>query len=608
MRPSELGFPEKFIEYRPGQLEVAEEIASSSRRYSLLSAPPGAGKSLIYLTIARLLGQRKVGEWERTSQDPQGAVSPPRFRTLILVGTKQLQAQLVKDFAAMGLVEIKGAGNYECLAVRRGGELEDLGPIGGGWVSCDEGPCRDGVECDLKGDGCLYYDQQRTARASDFVVANFAYWLSMSAYSSPEQALGSFDLVVVDEAHGVHDWLTGFCAAEFTGADLGVVPDMPAFPSGPKRMSVEVWGRWAEKAGWLVDWELATLKNQMREVREQGGEVDRETLKEHRTLNGLSNRLAVARKAASDESTRWVVERQRGRGPRSDRWVISPVWCREFGPGLLFRSIPRCLLVSATLTHATADLLGIADGEYSWHEGGEGFSKERRPVIWVSHYQDQKFPRIQYNTGREDLDIYYDAMAELLLARGDRKGIIHSRSYQRAGQIGNALKMRGVDGLVVVEKGFDLRAARGRFGLKTRGTLISAGLEEGVDLPYDDCRFVIIAKTPFIDTRPPLMRARVEEDKSYGHALAMEAVIQMSGRGMRAADDACEIVVMDGHFGWFYKKVEWPRWFGVAIRVSRGLPEPMNLENPGVGERPRRPKMPRGWTPGLIRESINRGE
>ena len=74
--PSELGLPEKFQTFRPGQEESALKIVGSDKRFTLLDAPTGSGKSLMYMTAAMLAGGR----------------------SLVLVGTKGLQSQILDDF------------------------------------------------------------------------------------------------------------------------------------------------------------------------------------------------------------------------------------------------------------------------------------------------------------------------------------------------------------------------------------------------------------------------------------------------------------------------------------------------------------------------------
>ena len=134
--PKDLGLP--FDTFRPGQLEMAQTLAAADERFSVLSAPTGSGKSLIYMTLAKLLGAQ---------------------RTLILVSTKALQEQLRRDFENVAVM--KGRGNYPCRALWPDGEFHGMGPEGG---KCDIGPCTTDMYCSLQDDGCDYYDLQGIAR------------------------------------------------------------------------------------------------------------------------------------------------------------------------------------------------------------------------------------------------------------------------------------------------------------------------------------------------------------------------------------------------------------------------------------------------------------
>jgi Rad3-related DNA helicase len=102
----------------------------------------------------------------------------------------------------------------------------------------------------------------------------------------------------------------------------------------------------------------------------------------------------------------------------------------------------------------------------------------------------------------------------------------------------------------------------------------------GVDFPYDQCRYQIIAKVPFPDTRNKVMAARTKEDPTYAHYIAMQTLVQMSGRGMRAADDACETIIVDDHAKWFIPKwrIFAPRWFMESFMSVNMVPRPIKLE------------------------------
>jgi hypothetical protein len=96
--PASLGLSAKFTDFRPAQLQALERIKNSKKRFILLQAPTGSGKSLIVAAAQRLL----------------------QTRFLYTCTTKQLQAQFVDDFGydleeKEYTVELKGRANYPTL-------------------------------------------------------------------------------------------------------------------------------------------------------------------------------------------------------------------------------------------------------------------------------------------------------------------------------------------------------------------------------------------------------------------------------------------------------------------------------------------------------------
>lgn len=94
--PVEMGLPDKFHYWRHGQDKAVLRALGSAKRFVVLAMPTGSGKSLAYTAAAKLSGHR----------------------TALLTSTKALQSQLTDDFASVGLVDIRGANNYECLESR----------------------------------------------------------------------------------------------------------------------------------------------------------------------------------------------------------------------------------------------------------------------------------------------------------------------------------------------------------------------------------------------------------------------------------------------------------------------------------------------------------
>ena len=91
-----LGLP-KFDEgWYPGQEAIWQQMmawASSDERILGASVPTGFGKSLLAMLLSHFSG----------------------LRTVYLTSTKGLQGQLMADFNRLGMVDIRGQNEYQCI-------------------------------------------------------------------------------------------------------------------------------------------------------------------------------------------------------------------------------------------------------------------------------------------------------------------------------------------------------------------------------------------------------------------------------------------------------------------------------------------------------------
>lgn len=106
--------------------------------------------------------------------------------------------------------------------------------------------------------------------------------------------------------------------------------------------------------------------------------------------------------------------------------------------------------------------------------------------------------------------------------------------------------------------------------------LLSPAVGTGYDFPMDEARFQIIAKVPFIDSRPAVIQARHKADRGYLDYVAMVELIQMAGRGVRSEKDNCRTFIVDDNWDeWFYprnRKIV-PKWFRMAVKKIGALSE-----------------------------------
>ena len=99
--------------------------------------------------------------------------------------------------------------------------------------------------------------------------------------------------------------------------------------------------------------------------------------------------------------------------------------------------------------------------------------------------------------------------------------------------------------------------------------LVSPSMSEGVDLPYDKCRFQIIYKIPFPYLGDKQVFMRQKRDKRWYAYKTVMTLMQAYGRGMRAEDDYCATYILDSDIRLLFRSPMYrslvPEFFKEAI-------------------------------------------
>lgn len=539
LTPADLGLPPKFAEWRPiDRLRTQEDVviaaACSDKRFVILNAPTGTGKSSIAMGVASLLGGR----------------------SLYLTQTKGLQAQLTTDFSPMGLAEIKGQANYPCLYFEEPDRTNYHLP------GCDEGPCHANVPCIFRDTSCYYYSAVRRASKSNLVNANYSYWMHTRRFSEPF-VIGKFDNLILDEAHDAAQSLADFVQIYIDRSEVSKLLDL-AIPGGS---SIDEWVEWARhdalprcKTALEGTAALVSLSN-------SGVATLRRLKRLDDHLTGLAYAMDWKRVDAPDPpawvpgtTTDWVIEEHK------DGVTFQPVWASGYAEAYLFAGIPRVFLVSATVTPKDAQYLGIPRDDLEYLEYPSPFKREIRPVFSVPTVRVGR----KMVLGEERIWVNrIDQIIEKEAIDKNHKGIIHSVSYDRAQLI---FAMSKHSDIIEIHDRKKAKYAIERYRRADPPyVLLSPSVSTGWDFPMDEARFQIIAKMPFIDSRPAVIGARARADRQYLDYVALVTLIQMCGRGVRSEDDYCITYIIDDNFGdWFYRRNRKliPKWFRSALHIN----------------------------------------
>ena len=443
-------------------------------------------------------------------------------RTVINTSTKELQTQYMTDFSSCGLTDLRGRQNYDCRSY---------------------GTCADG-----RLSGCLHMAKSEDAPgdcpnsvaresflSSPIGVTNYACYFANYMHG---EGMGNIGLLVLDEAHDIMEQLT---------MALTIILDHEQLESVMKAANVEPapapgsplgqWRAFAKNA-------MPIAKALFDQVKRNGGN--------HNWLRVIDSIKSTLTRISTVPDT-WILDESK-HGETS----FAPLWPTDYAEEILFRGIEKILLLSATLVPKTLELLGIPNDQYTFISAAHAFDPRRSPVYLFGA------SRIDYRSTPGQLAEMVGRMDAIIGRRLDRKGIIHTVSYDRANFI---LMHSEHNGLMIAPRGKMLHDSLKLFRESPPPRiLISPAVTTGYDFPGSQAEFQFIIKVPFIDARSPIMKARSAADPEYLPYLTAQILTQTCGRLMRGPDDRSETFILDTHANWFLK----PKATGVSTTRSRG--------------------------------------
>ena len=516
MLPGDLNFdPQKFPSFRDGQLETAQQVATSKSPLFLVEAPTGSGKSLLGLTTHKLMGEP---------------------RSAYIVSTKQLQDQIENDF---NIPVLKGRNNYPCL------HFPQLFDGGRGVTSevCQE--YLQGDECSFALD-CPYLQQKRRALSASICVLNYPLFLTEANFVG---GFSNLKFLILDEIDKAEDHLMSFIEVPITQhlmkrLNIG----FPKF-----KTKLEAWVDWVNEVKVKVKVEI----NRLGPVEDLSPPQIRDIIRlkrTHKRLSFLSENL--------DDG--WVLEQGDEKSPRPV--VFKPVKVTGFAPSNLWKHTERALGMSATIMGAQSMALDL--GLHTWDVDSislpSPFPIESRrvnylPVANVTHKtKDQAYPKL------------VRAIEEILRKHPKEKVLIHAVSYDLRNYL-----MRHISPMyhrLMTHDKDDRAIALERFkSINQPAVFISPSMERGIDLPGELCRVIIVAKVPWLDLSSPQVNKRLygysDGNLWYARKTA-RSLVQMTGRATRSMDDWSVSYILDEQFVKLVSRNKsiFPRWWVDSVQ------------------------------------------
>lgn len=530
--------------FRKYQKETVAKIVKGMEDYDkdviLLTAPTGAGKSLLNHTAARVYyhGPHATRHEEKPDTQMmemfQESDIPDPLNEGIFYTTplNALVDQMDDDeFIKSNAISLKGRNNYECI------HPEDTG------TPVNEAICqRDSeFECDMKFE-CPYYGKKYQALQHPELVTSMSYLMAEGMI--PGVVPGTFgkrDVLIVDECQKLEDFAMNFIS--FT-ISKRTVPD-------------EVWSQISvphEKyednmeflKAWLRENVLTTVDSTI-DYLESSGLLSTNQSKNLEQLQQF--RMRVKNFLEDVEENDWVaqVEKEVNKNePNTKKIVFEPIEVGRFLDNLLWNRADKIILSSATIPSGDwLSEIGLSDASVGKVTVPSTFPVENRPIITTETVGKMTYKEREKNAWPMAKKI--KAIAE----HHDGKGMVHCRSYSIMEMLKRSFINHQEGGWFrencMMQDKFNREESLEKWRNSDTQVFFSVAMDEGVSLDGDDCRFQILAKTLYKSMANKRVKYRVstrnEWDWYNSHAAIQ--IQQAYGRAVRGPEDWATFYILD---------------------------------------------------------------
>jgi ATP-dependent DNA helicase DinG len=516
---------------RPQQEEMLEFAQDSDKRYLMIDAPTGVGKSPVNVSIAR----------------SQGGI--------ILTPQKMLQDQYTRDWPMIPVV--KGAANYGCpeVARRTGGVITDCS-MGAGTCSLRrEQACPYTTAC-----------QEVVGCHTGAGIANYAWLLAVLGHT---EWSGKQRWLIMDEGHQLEQALVSAAQVEIKAKDceeLGIPFYLPDTLEDSEKL--------ADRFRAAAVTRVTVLKDRFQ--RDPGG-MSKDEMSQLRRLDNITGSIGFMLWDAFDtedgdrEPNEWVMDADDADNNRGRDTPARVLWRPLYARGIFQRLIEplntRVLITSATLLNPDGMASWFGWDDYDSLKLESPFEMERRRIVYkgvvaLNHRNlEERIPEVVAEIDRIISSPHH--------ARW--KGIIHTHSFKLARIIEEL--SRHSSRFICHRPGKNQAEIIAQHAASKAPTiLVSPSLTEGVDLPGSLARFAIFPKVPYPYLGDSWVDRRKDVDPDWYDAQVAQTFVQGSGRIVRNTRDLGVTYILDAGFRSFYNRAakHFPRWWLQSITWKGG--------------------------------------
>ena len=523
----------------------AEYQKNKLNKFFLLNLPVGSGKSHLALMIA---------DWYKKNVNRMDRVD-------IITNSKILQDQYSGEYES--ICDLKGKENYECqsysCSCAQGSEFNRLNK-----TSCES---------------CPYSNARESYISGGVSLTNFYLYILYAMYNPKLMESRDARVLIVDEAHEFDDVMSDFVSIKITEAIVKKFKFSNEYEIMKRLKGVTSIANYVEFLRFLASEILTTIESMETGMSSTSRNVrqDKRDLKINKLIGGKNSdvkmmqlatdlkqyqtKIEIFLKEYKENPNNWVLETNYNEKLRQKELSLEPIWAYDYLDKYVFSHYDMVILMSGTILDKNlfCQLNGLDVTKAVYYSIRSPFNPKNRPIYYMP------VGKMSYKSKEETFKKYIPYIQKLLDKYKNKKGIIHTNSFELAKWIEGSIKdprlifhdSTNKDEILRFHKESDKPTV-----------IVSPSMDTGVSFDNDDARFQIIAKVPYPSLGSQKNKLRQSNNPDWYSWKTVSGIVQMTGRPVRSNLDYADTIIIDGSFGDVIKHSSHflPDWIQEAIK------------------------------------------
>lgn len=272
-------------------------------------------------------------------------------------------------------------------------------------------------------------------------------------------------------------------------------------------------------------------------------------------------KIEVFLKEYKDNPNNWVLETYYNEKLKQRELSLEPIWAYDYLDKYVFSKYDMVFLMSGTILDKNlfCQLNGLDVTKSAYYSISSPFPLKNRQIYYMP------VGKMSYKSKEETFKKYIPYIQKLLDKYKNKKGIIHTNSFELAKWIENSIKDPR---LIFHDSSNKDEMLKLHFESEEPTVLVSPSMDTGVSFDDDKARFQIIAKVPYPSLASQKNKLRQKNNPDWYSWKTVSGLVQMMGRSIRSDMDYADTIIIDGSFGDVIKHSSHflPDWIQEAIK------------------------------------------